>query len=358
MSKGGTNYSNYDDHSYRYSSTSKRDNESRYLCNKYKIAGETTRWGTRRESLNSGATTSGERCPGMLIVQHGIGIAKCDHPYLKVEHKCVDNLLETSAVARGVVDNRPQLERILPNIDSGNYLSKQRIEEVLRDFCKAENSDKNLWQNITGGNNMRKWIPDIHDNNVKRVALKEIIEKALKGYITIVQERYPALRFCKVGAIKSLPRAHSQYDGHGGKFHSDYPQSIEELEPRFRPVSIIVGLNPFNFMWLHDRKSRESEKRVMTVYPGEMIMFTNHCLHAGGENNTNEEQMRLFAYLVSNESHFPSGQVTTWDWNRGDDDPLIRKPSASFNTALSRNPDKDQIRLKGGRVASVGKNKR
>jgi hypothetical protein len=358
MSKGGINYSNYDDHSYRYSSTSKRDNESTYLCNNFKIAGagETTRWGTRRQSLNPGGTTPCERCPGKLIVQHGIGIAKCDHPYLKVEHKCVDNREVTSAVARGVVDNRPQLERVVPNIDSGNYLSKQGIEEVLRAFCEAENRDKNLWQNITGGNNMRKWIPDIHDNKAKRVALKETIEKALKGYITIVQERYPALRYCKVGAIKSLPGARSQYEGHGGKFHSDYPQSVEELEPRFRPVSIIVGLNPFNFMWLHDRKSRESEKRVMTVYPGEMIMFTNHCLHAGGENYTDVEQIRLFAYLVSNESHFPTGQVTTWDWHRGEDDPLISKPSASFNTALSRKPDMDQIRLKGGRVASVGKN--
>jgi hypothetical protein len=121
-------------------------------------------------------------------------------------------------------------------------------------------------------------------------------------------------------------------------------------------VSIIVGLNSFNFMWLHDRKSRESEKRVMHVYPGEMIMFTNHCLHAGGENFTEEVRIRLFAYLVSNESHFPSGQVTTWDWNRDDNDPLINKPSASFNTALSRKPGTDQIRLKGGRVASVGKN--
>ncbi len=69
----------------------------------------------------------------------------------------------------------------MPNINSSNYLLKQGIEEVLRDFCKAENSDKNLWQNITGGNNMRKWILDIHDNKAKQVTLKEIIEKALKG---------------------------------------------------------------------------------------------------------------------------------------------------------------------------------
>ena len=85
--------------------------------------------------------------------RHGMGIAKCDdHPYLKVEHKCVDNREVTSAVSRGVLDYCPQLERIVPNFDSGNYLSKQVIEEVLMEFCNAENSDKNQWQNITGGN--------------------------------------------------------------------------------------------------------------------------------------------------------------------------------------------------------------
>ena len=81
---------------------------------------------------------------------------------------------------------------------------------------------------------MRKWIPDMYDNNVKRVALKVIVEKALKGYIAIVQGRYPALKYFKVGALKSLPGAKSQYVGHGGRLHSDYPQSVEELEPRFR----------------------------------------------------------------------------------------------------------------------------
>ena len=186
-----------------------------------------------------------------------------------------------------VVDNRLQLEHITPKIEGDNYLSTEAIEEVLRDFGTAEKNDKNLWQNITGGNKMRKWIPDLHDVG-KRDALKWIIENTLEGYIKIVQEKYPELRYHKVGAIKSLPGAPSQYEGHGRKFHSDYPQSVEELEPGIRPVSIIVGLNPFNYMWLPHRKSRETEIREMTVNPGEMIMFTNNCLHAGGPNNTNE----------------------------------------------------------------------
>ena len=356
MSTEVVDYTNFDNHTYRFSSTSKKENESRYLCNKYRVAGETALWGTRRQSMKGGQTTPGERCPGTLIVQHEFGMSGRNHPYIKVEHKCVDNRDVTSGVARGVKDDRPQLERISPNIEYGNYLSRKGIEDVLREFKNAEKNDKNLWKNITGGNTMRKWIPDMYDNNVKRVALKVIVEKALKAYITIVQKRYPTLKYFKVGALKSLPGAESQYVGHGRKLHSDYPQSVEELEPRCRPVSIIVGLNSFNFMWLNDRTSRESEIREMTVYPGEMIMFTNHCLHAGGENNTNEEQTRLFAYLASDESHFPSGNVTTWDWQRGANDPLISKPSSTANTALIRRPGTNQIRLITGRVAtSVGR---
>ena len=109
-------YTNFDGHTYRFASTSKKENESKYLCNKYRLAGETALWGTRRQSMNGGGTTPGERCPGTLIVQHEFGMSGGDHPYIKVEHKCVDNREVTSAVARGVKDDRPQLERISPNI--------------------------------------------------------------------------------------------------------------------------------------------------------------------------------------------------------------------------------------------------
>ena len=295
----------------------------------------------------------GDSCHGR-VEEVVTGINNNSIPTLTEGGGCVDHL--TTVVAPGiVVDNGPHLELIKPNINRGNFLSSQAIVEVLREFDIAEKNDKNLWKNITGGNKMRKWIPDLHDI-VRRVSLKNVIENALQGYIKIVQEKYPELIYWKVGAIKSLPWAPSQFEGHGGKLHSDYAHSLENLEPRLRPVSIIVGLNHFNFMWLSDRKSRETEIREMTVFPGQMIIFTNHCLHAGGKNNTNEDQTRLFAYLVSDVSHFPSGTVTTWDWQRHCEDPLINKPSNSNNSLINMSRDKHKFRLKTGRVASIGKN--
>ena len=126
MSTEVVDYTNFDNHTYRFSSTSKKEKESRYLCNKYRVAGETALWGTRRQSMKGARTTPGERCPGTLIVQHEFGMSGRNHPYIKVEHKCVDNRDVTSGVARGVKDDRPQLERISPNIEYGNYLTTSR----------------------------------------------------------------------------------------------------------------------------------------------------------------------------------------------------------------------------------------
>ena len=40
-------------------------------------------------------------------------------------------------------DYRPQLERVSPNIENGNFLLRKVIEEVLREFKNAEKNDKN-----------------------------------------------------------------------------------------------------------------------------------------------------------------------------------------------------------------------
>jgi len=100
MSTEVVDYTNFDEHTYHFLSTPKKEIESRYLCNKYRVAGETSLWGTRCQSMNGGGTTPGERCPGTLIVKHEFGMSGGDHPYIKVEHKCVDNREVTSGCSR------------------------------------------------------------------------------------------------------------------------------------------------------------------------------------------------------------------------------------------------------------------
>jgi hypothetical protein len=50
------------------------------------------------------------------------------------------------------------------------------------------------------------------------------------------------------------------------------------------------------------------------VNPGEMIMFTNTCLHSGDVNNFNKFCLQLFAYMVSNPIDFPDNFVMLYDW--------------------------------------------
>lgn len=45
-------------------------------------------------------------------------------------------------------------------------------------------------------------------------------------------------------------------------------------------------------------------------------MFTNYCLHAGGENRSGKDCYHLFDYLVSNPDDFPQGMVHHYQWKQ------------------------------------------
>ncbi len=54
--------------------------------------------------------------------------------------------------------------------------------------------------------------------------------------------------------------------------------------------------------------------QAICVKPGEVVMFTNTCLHSGDVNNSKEFSLRLFAYLVSNSYDFPSNKIMLNEW--------------------------------------------
>jgi hypothetical protein len=58
---------------------------------------------------------------------------------------------------------------------------------------------------------------------------------------------------------------------------------------------------------------RKDIKRLK-VNQGEMLMFTNTCLHSGGTNESDSYRLRLFGYLVSHEEDFPKNEVMLYDW--------------------------------------------
>jgi hypothetical protein len=181
-------------------------------------------------------------------------------------------------------------------------------------------SDTRLWHKLTGGGDSRFYAKDLE----KRPDIYEYVMNELHYYITYAQKKYPKLIYVKGGAILSAPNAPAQIDGHNGKLHSDYTADVCQRPLDERPVSIIVAVDPFALKYLPNGNMMRKDIQKICVRQGEMVMFTNACLHSGDTNESNEYRLRLFAYLVSNEKDFPQNQVMLFDWTDDTDNATIQ----------------------------------
>jgi hypothetical protein len=102
--------------------------------------------------------------------------------------------------------------------------------------------------------------------------------------------------------------------------HSDYSSNYPKFAPAQRPVSVILALDPFDFMYLPHISQRRKDLVHLTVPAGHAFIFTEACLHSGGVNDSTKHLFRLFAYMVSCVDHFPSNQVFKYSWKGADDD--------------------------------------
>jgi hypothetical protein len=108
----------------------------------------------------------------------------------------------------------------------------------------------------------------------------------LRDYITYVQQIYPKLKHVKGCPILSTPNAPAQIDGHYEKLHSDYTADVSERPPDERPISIIVAVDPFGLQYLPSQEMKKKDTKRLNVNQGEMVMFTNTCLHSGDTNKS------------------------------------------------------------------------
>jgi hypothetical protein len=52
------------------------------------------------------------------------------------------------------------------------------------------------------------------------------------------------------------------------------------------------------------------------IFHGQMLMFTDDCLHLGGPNKTGKMVYRLFAYLISQLFDIPPNGVSTYTFSK------------------------------------------
>ena len=85
-------------------------------------------------------------------------------------------------------------------------------------------------------------------------------------------------------------------------------QQCSERPPDERPISMIVSVDPFGLQYLPSQEMKRKDIKRLNVNQGEMVMFTNTCLHSGNTNESDNYRLRLFEYLVSHEEDFPKKQ--------------------------------------------------
>ena len=291
-----------------------------FMCSRYRHPDKTwtSRYAVTRAYEGLDSEASYVRCQGTLLVElSATGIFSPPQfplPY----HEC--GCLKTiKTVDLGIQDTRPALEVISPSIAFVDVLTEQNRQAVRKSLSDSSVS----WDGLSGGKfknkSLRKFIRDIDT----QPNIKELVERVMAPLVATVRARYPTLQHVKYGALKSSPHCPSQYQGHRNRLHSDYPKFHFDIPPEERPVSIILALDAFDFIYLPHLTLTRKDLVTLQVPAGHGIIFTNACLHSGGANDTNQTKLRLFAYMASDLSHIPHNTVTNYDWSSQSEDATL-----------------------------------
>ena len=300
-------YTRFEGGFYRKSSCT--DDTTGYLCNRYlNNEGE---WIPTHSKQH-------RRCPGHLVVVKGGGENGLDLVYFKSQHECYTNAIVQrslgSRIATGMPDTRPLLTKVIPNVPFCG------LSNNIIDSLKNKLSEATGWAPLVGNTNNDRWYyPELEKNS----DLYKYIKNEVKWYLSEIKIKCPALNISSLGLIRSAPLARSQYDGFSQRLHSDYPSNVNALDLPLRPLSFIIALDEFDFMWLPHHNAKRCDIVTETVLPGQMILFSNNCLHAGGSNKHNNICTRIFGYICANQNDITVGKVFPYKWSSQDDDAVI-----------------------------------
>ena len=317
-------YLNYQGINYRFCNQNKRG--FIFRCSRY-LHPVTNSWTNRKAVKAAFSEMDGKHkftnCVGTLFVELTVA-GTLSLPQLPAPFHSCGCLNSIQSMDLGYQDSRPVLEMISPSINFVDVITADKRQVVIESLSARSTR----WDGLTGGKfgnqSLRKFVLDL----TGQPKINRLVERVMAPLVNIVQAKYPTLRYVKYGALKSEALCPSQYEGHDNMLHTDYEKLHLDIPPHQRPVSIIMALNEFKFIYLPHLTLTRKDLVTLTVPPGHGIIFTNACLHSGGENDSDDVKYRLFAYMASELSHIPHNKVQKFKWSSADDHAKI-----SFSTA-------------------------
>ena len=184
-------------------------------------------------------------------------------------------------------------------------------------ICNVKLSLQNIvsgWEPLGHCGSSRQYLKELLTNK-NMTHIKKQVEAIIHPVVkSVVTSHYQSLTQIKVGALHS--RGNSSQYNMVGSMHRDYHDDVNRRVPNERPQSIILALDPFNFLYEQNAGGGKVHQNVIVVPRGNAVIFTSALNHAGGNNisyvpgqDTSVYLYRLFAYILSDVSDFPSANT-------------------------------------------------
>jgi hypothetical protein len=201
-------------------------------------------------------------------------------------------------------------DRVLFQLSRMNGIDPANVNEILQFLESCGRHIK--WIKLIGGKNDRYFLPNFEKSKSEPVTiLRNMIRNwvPFQKTLSYIQHQFPFLVHIKMTILKSSPGAVTQ-NGDDGILHFDYGPECLDRHSDLQPISVIIALSPFSFIYndgivFQDEELSKSTIRTLNVPSGHFILFTNRCHHTGGPNLTNDNAYRIFLYCVSKESDLP-----------------------------------------------------
>jgi len=225
----------------------------------------------------------------------------------------------------------------------------QITDALINSVKHSLESIKSGWAPLGHCGSARQYLPGLSSTK-SMTNVRDQVTALLTPFVkNNVTNRYPALINFKVGAIRS--RGDQSQQELTGTLHRDFSDETNTRTPEERPQSIILALDPFNFLYEHHVGGGKLVTMELHVPSGHGIVFTSLLNHAGGANECADKGdeskyvYRLFAYIVSDMSHYPAETGTritipdaiSKEKNEKYDDLLLQRNSHMMKKANTNN---------------------